>query len=321
MTEPLVIATDLTRRFRTFLAVDGVCLDLEPGSIYGLVGPNGAGKTTLLHLIAGLLEPSQGEAKLLGEPSRSPTRDRSLVAYVSDRAQPHAWCAIADLMDLQKDACSRFETKRFRDLIEERQLDEKATWKSLSKGQRRWVLVSLALASRPKVLLMDEPADGLDLEGKRSLYGHLRDLVTDENATALVSSHVFGDLQRSIDNVVVIRRGTVCLNAAIDVLRDEVREVVIRPVLDGLPVDDRVVTLASDESDDGLRLWMRSATPTVFDEWQRNPDLDVRPLDFEAFYLSLANGDTNFDDDPSHRSSVSDSAHADKNINELVGEA
>jgi ABC-2 type transport system ATP-binding protein len=188
MMSRFVIEThQLGRDFRHTTAVNKVQLQVESGVIAGIIGPNGAGKTTLLHLVAGLLEPTRGRCSVLGHPARRlPGALASQIICVGDRNEPPGWYSIGELMLLQNDASDRFDMLFARQLLAEREFSETSRWSALSKGHRRWVLATLAIAARPQVLLMDEPADGLDPHARRSLYNHLRDFVNDYNSTVLV---------------------------------------------------------------------------------------------------------------------------------------
>jgi len=286
----IVLQTDgLTRWFGSKRAVDDVCLQVEPGTVVGLVGPNGAGKTTFLHLVAGLLEPSAGTAEIDGHDARRlPGPIAAGVICVGDRNEPDSWCRLSDLIGLHRDASSQFDMRLARQLLEERELSERQRWKSLSKGQRRWALCALALASRPRLLLLDEPADGLDPLARRSLYDHIRDYVSTGESTAIVSSHILHDLQRAVDQLVVLKDGHVVLNETLDTLRDEVREIEVPATLDALPLDDDLHVLSRVSEGDFERLWVRATIETALQQLELRADIVIRTVNLESLYLAIA---------------------------------
>jgi ABC-type multidrug transport system ATPase subunit len=147
------------------------------------------------------------------------------VGYVGDRCEPPAWATLALLEDLQAGASGAFDRALFRELCQQRELLPNRPYGSLSKGQRRWTLVSLALACRPRLILLDEPADGLDPSARRALYDALRDHVNQHEATAIVTTHVIADVERIGDEVAIIDHGRLLLHAPLEDLRDQVRQV------------------------------------------------------------------------------------------------
>jgi len=221
-----VRTTNLGRDFGRVKALDGLDLAVSAGTVLTLLGPNGAGKTTLLRILMGLIEPTRGQATVLGEPSRSLSAGvAGRVAYVGDRCEPPGWVSAAVLEDLQAAASGAFDRALFRDFCVRRGLSLKQPYGAMSKGQRRWVLTSLALAARPAVILLDEPADGLDPAARKALYDAVRDHVNVHDATAIVTTHVIGDVERIADDVAIIDGGKLRLHAPLEDLRDNVRQV------------------------------------------------------------------------------------------------
>ena len=159
---------------------------------------------------------------------------------------------------------------------------------SLSKGQRRWVLTSLALACHPTLVLLDEPADGLDPAARKALYDSVRDHVNAEEATAIVTTHHIADVERIADEVAIIANGTLTLHAPLEDLRDRARLVetpdgTTPADLDGLvtllgkaaPNGDRIVMLNRDITDDELRR-------------QLGGNAEIRHVGLEELYLAVA---------------------------------
>lgn len=216
----------LCRDFGSFHAVDSISLSLRQGQILALIGPNGAGKTTLLKLLLGLIAPTSGEADVLGEPCfpASPTTARR-IAGLLDTHEPPRGVRVRDLLKLKSGVSGEFDVERATELFQQRGLSLDKTWHTLSKGQGRWVLSVIALASSPELLVMDEPADGLDPAARRQLYGLIREKVNRWETTALITSHILSDVERVADEVAIINRGRLLLHAPLEELREQVREV------------------------------------------------------------------------------------------------
>jgi ABC-2 type transport system ATP-binding protein len=286
---PIVVGKGLTRKFGAKRAIDELDLQLDAGVLVGLVGPNGAGKTTLLNLLLGLIEPTAGRVDVLGHPARAlPAKIACRVVGVGDRHEPPPWVCLIDVVRLQAEASPHFDDAFAQRLLMDRRFAMAAQFGSFSKGQRRWALAVCAIASCPALLLLDEPADGLDPEARRELYDHLRTLVNQHGTTVIVASHIMADLERVADDVVILLDGRVRLHDSFEALRDEVREVEIpagtpHPAwLDGCDV------LAEFTDAAGRRLWVRQ----VGDAETALPDhgstgLSVRRANLESLYLAV----------------------------------
>ncbi|MBN2579025.1 MAG: ABC transporter ATP-binding protein [Pirellulales bacterium] len=303
MNDSVVHAVDLHRRFGSVPALDGVNLEVSRGSILALLGPNGAGKTTLLRILVGLIEPTAGRAEVLGRPARRlSAADGGRIAYVGDRCAPPSWATLALLEDLQAGAVKDFDRDFFRELCCWRGLTPRRPYGALSKGQRRWVLTSLALAARPELLLLDEPADGLDPAARRDLYDCLRKHVTGHEATAIVTTHVLADVERVADDVAILETGRLVFEAPLEDLREEVRQVEIpndslSPTTAWCPERARVRAedtengfslLGAVQREDVQILWIRRNG--ISDEKlceKFGPHTTIRTVDLETLYLTI----------------------------------
>jgi ABC-2 type transport system ATP-binding protein len=291
MSDCAIRTEELTRDYGRKRALDSVDLAVEPGRVVALLGPNGAGKSTLLQLLMGLLEPTVGTACVLGCPSRSMTADvQAQVASMGEGHEPPLWASLAWLADLESGGRVAFDRAYAQALWGKRSLSAKDVYGRLSKGQRRWALAGLALASGAKVLFLDEPAEGMDPAARRSLYDELRVYANDRAATVIVATHVIGDIERVADDVAIIKGGKVVLHDGLEDLKEEVREV-------ELPAGANVTGLAPAEV-----LGMRCETGATLayvrtksgdDQLQRalRPGAVIRTANLEALYLALVEGD------------------------------
>ncbi len=227
MTESNIVmeTIDLTRDFGGKVVLEDVSLTVGPGEILALLGPNGVGKSTLLKLISGMLMPSRGEARLWGESSWPPSAEMYRVACVLDGMSPPYGTRVSEIMSLKSCVSHRFDWKLATSLCEQHQISTASRWQTLSKGQKRWTLLVAALASGADLLVLDEPADGLDVATRRELYGLLREQSNDRGVTSIVASHIIADVERVADDVVILANGRVRLHSPLEQLRDEVFEV------------------------------------------------------------------------------------------------
>ena len=285
-------ARGLGREFGRLKAVDGLDLSVEAGRVVALLGPNGAGKTTLLRLLMGLLEPTAGASHVLGVLSRSmPGHVAGRVSAMIEGHDPPGWAKLGATVSLQAAASARFDRAMARRLLDERELSPRQRFGRLSKGQKRWVLAALALAARPDVMILDEPADGLDPAARVSLYHHLRDHVTETGAAVLLATHLIADVQPLADDIAIMDRGRLALFAALEDLRDQVREV----DLPGTP--DEAGSLIEADSCEvlaraGGSAWVRVGADhdaDAFLEQRLVGGAVVRPLHLESLYLAMTN--------------------------------
>jgi ABC-2 type transport system ATP-binding protein len=216
--EPVVTASSLTKRYGDLVAVDELSFSLRPGTVTGFLGPNGAGKTTTLRLLLGLAEPTAGEALVFGRRYRElddPARRIGAVLESSDfhpgrAGRDHLWTlALAAEISLGR-------VEEVLALVEIESVADRRV-KTYSLGMRQRLGLAGALLGDPELLILDEPANGLDPAGVHWLRGFLRSFA-EGGRTVLVSSHVLAEVAQAVDQVVIIDRGRLVAIAALDEL-------------------------------------------------------------------------------------------------------
>ena len=210
-----IIATrGLVKRYDGTLAVAGVDLDIEPGEIFGLVGPNGAGKTTMLRMLATLLEPTSGDAEIGGESiRRNPQAVRRVIGYMPDAFGVYDDMKVWEYLDFFGRCYGLGPAQRKRmigDLLELVDLDSKrdSYVLGLSRGMQQRLCLAHALVHDPQVLLLDEPASGLDPRARVELRELLRELRV-MGKTIVISSHILPELEELCTSVAIVDRGRV----------------------------------------------------------------------------------------------------------------
>jgi ABC-2 type transport system ATP-binding protein len=196
---------------------------VAPGEVIGLVGPNGAGKTTLLETLAGLRSATEGSVRVFGfNPRTSPVAVRSSLGFMSDD-MPLFAMRINKLLRMVSGYYPTWDRELAEDLLERFKLDPRARVDKLSRGQGTRIRLITAMAFRPRILLLDEPASGLDLGGRHSLLESVLEVVRDPERSVIVSSHMLLDVQRISDRLLVIRDGQVVKEGLTDELVGEER--------------------------------------------------------------------------------------------------
>jgi ABC-2 type transport system ATP-binding protein len=189
-------------------ALSDVNLHVPAGSIYGFLGPNGAGKTTTIRLILGLLRAESGGIKVLGHAMPRDYVDvLARVGYVPDRPHLHPSLSVAETMDLHAAFHTRWNSRWADELQQQFRLGRAQRVGALSKGETGKLMLLLALAQTPDLLVLDEPTDGLDPVVRRDVLEALLAYVSDRNATVLISSHMVHELERICDWIGVMDRG------------------------------------------------------------------------------------------------------------------
>ncbi len=196
---------------------------VAPGQVIGVVGPNGAGKTTLLETLAGLLPHAAGTLRVLGhDPWAKPVEVRSQLGFMSDDMALFQM-RVGALLHMLSGYYATWDAALVEELARRFELDPRAVVGSLSKGQGTRLRLVTAMAFRPRLLVLDEPASGLDLGGRLALLESVLDVVRDPARSVIVSSHQLNDVQRIADRLLVLNKGAVVHEGPTDALVGEER--------------------------------------------------------------------------------------------------
>jgi ABC-2 type transport system ATP-binding protein len=246
---PVVVAESLTKRFRKLTAVDDLSFALQPGTITGFLGPNGAGKTTTLRMLLGLAAPSSGRALVFDRPYAHLEQPALRVGAVLEATDFHPGRSGRNhLLTLSR--AVGIPDPRADEVLRLVELQGAANRrvKTYSLGMRQRLGLAAALLGEPELLVLDEPANGLDPEGVRWLRDFLRAFAAD-GSTVLVSSHVLAEVAQTVDQVLIINRGRLIVESPLDQLTTRIGGAV------------RVRTPGSGELARALRAQQIEATP------------------------------------------------------------
>ena len=224
---PAVSVRGLTKRFGKVTAVDDLSLEVHPGVVTGFLGPNGAGKSTTLRMILGLVAPSEGSATVLGMPYRSlPEPTRTVGAVLETQSFNPLRSGRNHLRVLA--SASGIADRRVDEVLELVGLEAAARRGAgtYSLGMRQRLGLGAALLGEPRILILDEPANGLDPQGIRWLRDLLRGFAAEGNAV-LVSSHVLTEMAQLADEAIVINRGRLVRQGSLSELTSDSRELVV----------------------------------------------------------------------------------------------
>jgi len=228
--EAVVKTDNLSKTFAGAVqAVSALDLAVPRGAVYGLIGRNGAGKTTAIRMLMGLLRPTGGRAEVLGADLwRARRSHRERVSYVSQEQQVHAWMTLEELCCYCSLLYSEWDQTYAEKLAGRFGLALGRQVGLMSGGERRKAAILLALAARPEVLIMDEPAAGLDPVARRELVDALVDSLSGERGqTVLFSTHIISDLERVADYVGIMDRGRMVSSSPLEDLQSSTRRIQI----------------------------------------------------------------------------------------------
>jgi ABC-2 type transport system ATP-binding protein len=293
MTVPLISLNGLTKRYGSFTAVDDISFGVDEGSICGLLGPNGAGKTTTFKCLLGFAKPSAGTIAIAGAPVRPATFES--LAYVPERASLYDWQTIAEHLTIYRRAYKNYDGARARELLALFDLSPRLRAGKLSKGMRTAVALTLAFSIRPRVLILDEPASGLDPVHQR----HVLDLMIDaaaNGAAVLFSSHQVGQVERAADSVAIMKKGKLIVNSVIDDLKtgEKLVEAVFAgpvPDLDGLARDPSILRI--EQAGSTLRIVTREDSDAIAARVFALHPKSIRTIDLnlEEIFMNAVSGD------------------------------
>ncbi|SDT86938.1 ABC-2 type transport system ATP-binding protein [Verrucomicrobium sp. GAS474] len=224
-------AVGLRRSFGKTEALRDLTLRVPKGGVYGFLGRNGAGKTTAIRLLAGLIKPDAGTVRILGQdPFTLSPEDRQRVGYVSEKQILPANMKVATIVSFCAPLYPRWDAALVRRLFDRFRIDPKKPVSTLSQGGQRQVALVLALAQRPELLILDEPASTLDAVARRELLGEILDLLRAEGdagsrPTVFLSSHILSDIERVADRVGILADGRLKIDEPLDTLKETVKRV------------------------------------------------------------------------------------------------
>ncbi|MDR3233040.1 MAG: ABC transporter ATP-binding protein [Planctomycetaceae bacterium] len=208
------------------LAVNHLSLSIPQGSVYGLLGANGAGKTTAIRMLVSHLQPDSGTIRVLGEePVRYREETRKRIAYISENMQIPRWMSISDAVRFCKPLYPNWDDALLDRFLKLFDLKRDKRYEESSKGQRRAICIILAMCQNPDVLIMDEPASGLDTLARRHFLAEVLGVACNENKTVIFSSHILGDIERTVDRVAMLTQGRLILEGNLDALKENVRRI------------------------------------------------------------------------------------------------
>ena len=289
--ESVLSVEDLTVRYGARAVLDGVSLQVPRGSVYALLGRNGMGKSSLVRCVLGQQRPQAGTARLFGEDSwSSRARGMSRVGVVPEEPDAPPEMTADELIRFCRPLYPAWDDTVARTLLDRLEVPRRTAFGKLSKGQKGAVMLGLALAPLPDLLILDDPTLGLDVVARRALYDEIIGTLADRGTTAFVTTHDLGGIEGIAERVGILKGGRLVVAEEVETLKARYRR------LRTARHDTGTFSWAPFEvAESSERDWGRQAVVTNFSEealaafeaGAGTADVEVGALDLEEIFMAV----------------------------------
>src|SRR5215813_13660024 len=229
MTDYAIETRELTKYFGGKCVVNNLNLHVPRGSIFGFLGRNGSGKTTTLRMVLGLLSPTWGTSTILGHDSQSLTPDvRARIGYLAETHPVFDWMRVKDAEAFQSRFYAKWNRELFYSVLQFFRVDPKTRARNMSRGERAGLCLAMVLAPEPDLLILDDPAIGLDPVARRSLLESMVYATRKADRTIIFSSHLLADIERMADHIAVLDYSVLRAECSLDTFRSCVQQFVLK---------------------------------------------------------------------------------------------
>ena len=263
---PIIEIAHLTKFYGTREIVRDLNLSVPSGCIYGFLGRNGMGKTTTIRVLLGLEDPTRGQTRIFGEDSRRLSPEaRARIGYLPEGHHVYGWMTVKECGSFQASFFPRWNQDIFESVITHFRLTPKMKAGHLSRGQRAGLCLAMTLAPEPELLVLDDPALGLDPVARRSLLQSMLYVTRQPNRTILFSSHPLSDVERVADRIAVLDGGVMRADCTVEHFRERLRHYVLTFRDQPPPTPDMPGLLESFRTDRELALTVANPTSETED--------------------------------------------------------
>ncbi|MBQ8881211.1 MAG: ABC transporter ATP-binding protein [Oscillospiraceae bacterium] len=273
---------NVTKTFGSFTALRDLSMTVPKGAVYGLVGPNGAGKSTAIRLLTGVYRPDKGKISLEGAPVYENPEAKSRMCYIPDEIFFFPSASLEEMRKYYRGFYPHFDDELFQRLYDVFQLPKKSHIRRFSKGMQKQAAFQLSICTRPDVLILDEPVDGLDPVMRRQVLSLVLSDVAQRETTVLVSSHNLRELEDICDHVGIMDRGHMLLERSLASMQGNIVKLqLVGDAPEGLDIlhtgtAGRLQTLVVRGTQEEIRARVQACSPVYF---------DVLPLSLEEIFI------------------------------------
>ena len=273
---------NVTKCFGDFKALDNLSMTVPKGAVYGLVGPNGAGKSTAIRCLLGVYRPEQGEITLNGETIYENPAVKTTIGSIPDDIFYFPSATLEDMRKFYRGIYPRFDDELFERLYEIFNLPRKSPIRRFSKGMQKQAAFHLSICTRPDLLVLDEPVDGLDPVMRRQVWSLLLSDVAQHGTTVLISSHNLRELEDICDHVGIMDQGKMLLERSLADMQGSTHKLqLVGQIPEGLDIlhessSGRLKTLIIRGNARAIEAAVAAANPDYF---------DILPLSLEEIFI------------------------------------
>ena len=272
----------VTKTFNGFKALDDLTLTVPKGAVYGLVGPNGAGKSTAIRILTGIYRPDSGDVTMEGAPIYENPEQKVRIGYIPDDIFYFQTASLEDMRKFYRKMYPQFDDILFEKLYEVFQLPRKGQIRRFSKGMQKQAAFHLTICTRPDVMILDEPVDGLDPVMRRQVWSLILSDVAQRGTTVLVSSHNLRELEDICDHVGIMDKGKLLLERNLADMQGAIHKIqMVGDTPEGLEIlhessSGRLKTLVVRGDAEEINAIVSAASPAFF---------DMLPLSLEEIFI------------------------------------
>ena len=272
----------ITKTFGTFKALDDLTMTVPKGAVYGLVGPNGAGKSTAIRHILGVYRPDSGDITLDGQVVYENPAVKARIGSIPDDVFFYPSASLEEMRRFYRGIYPRFDDKLFDKLYEIFRLPKNGQIRRFSKGMQKQAAFHLTICTRPDVLVLDEPVDGLDPVMRRQVMSLILSDVAQRETTVVISSHNLRELEDVCDHVGIMDRGRMLMERSLEEMQGNIMKLqIVGPIPQGLKIlheasSGRLQTLIVRGTSEEIAARVNAANPVYF---------DILPLSLEEIFI------------------------------------
>jgi ABC-2 type transport system ATP-binding protein len=288
MSEYVIQTENLVKYFDGRCVLNGIDLKVPEGCIYGLLGRNGAGKTTIIRILLGLEPATRGKTMVLGASSwQLPVSVLGQIGYVAEGHNLIPNYSVRRIVELYRKLSAHWNEAFFGKLIETFRLPMERKVSQLSRGMKAQLNLSLAMATEPKLLILDDPTLGLDTVSRRQFLELAIELISRDGRTILFCSHILSDVERLADRIGILRAGKLVVDCELEELKRRVRK--LRVIFESEPPEELPITEIIAEKRQGREVTISVANwneskQTILDTFKPASCTDI-PMTLEEIFI------------------------------------
>ncbi|MBC7473409.1 MAG: ABC transporter ATP-binding protein [Candidatus Sericytochromatia bacterium] len=291
MSDFIVQTKNLIKSYGKHNALDSLNMNVKEGFVYGLLGKNGAGKTTTLRMIMSLLKPTNGSIDVMGyEPTKMPIKQRQNIGYASDSMQLIPWLKVGEILNYNGSFYDTWDKEYVKQWADRLGLSLDKRVFQLSRGNRQKLGLIMAIGHRPKLVVLDEPAGGLDPIARKEFLESIIELIHELGTTIILSSHALSDLERISDYIGIIDQGKMQVEMSLEDLKSSTRQIKIvsKNKLENISFEDTLKLNSTEHLITGIfKNWDDDKSKKIIQKFP-NATVEIQNLNLEEIFLAYA---------------------------------